>query len=120
MKHILFVDDSPVLLRTVKGFFGNDYKVSIAINAEQAIKAIELSVPDLVFLDYEMPGMNGMELLTLFREREDMKDVPVVFLTAKSGAHMMEAFVDLNPSGYVVKPPSKDRIMSVIERVFES
>ena len=119
-KHILFIDDSPVLLRTVKGFMPAKYKISVAINAEQAFKMIDGCMPDLICMDYEMPDVNGAELLKLFRKREDMVDVPVVFLTAQSGPDLVSSMVDLKPAGYVLKPPSQERIMNVVEKMLHS
>ena len=115
-KHILFVDDSPVLLRTVKGFVPPKYKVSIAVNAEQAFKIIDMSMPDLIFLDYEMPDINGAQLFKLFKGRPDMDNVPVIFLTAQSSQECIQEIMELQPAGYILKPPSAERINAAIKK----
>ena len=115
-KHILFIDDSPVMLRSVRSIVPKGYKVSIAINGAQAYKVMENSMPDLIFLDYEMPEQNGKELLTEFRSKDNLKDIPVYFMSAKAGDEYMHEVLDLNPAGFIIKPPSVDRIRAVIEK----
>lgn len=117
--HVLFVDDSAVLLRTVKGFVPPKYKVSLATNAEQAFKVINQSAPDLIFLDYEMPDINGAQLLARIRSNPELGHIPVVFLSSNPLERHLGEIMDLNPAGYILKPPVADRIIGVIEKYLE-
>lgn len=57
-KHILFVDDNPLLLRNMKALVSDRYRVSIAVSGAQAFEILKKDCPDLIFLDYEMPVIN--------------------------------------------------------------
>ena len=82
-KHILVVDDSGTMLRNVKGWLEESYQVSLANSAAMAIKAISTNRPDLVLLDYEMPIVDGKQVLEMIRSEHDFADIPVIFLTSR-------------------------------------
>jgi DNA-binding NarL/FixJ family response regulator len=85
MKHlrILVVDDSPAFLRTLCSFFEKDLNVEVigtATSAHQAFATIAELQPDLVLMDLQMPGMNGLEATAVLRHR--FPCIRVVMLTA--------------------------------------
>ena len=114
-KSILIVDDGAITLRSVKALLDSKYDVSVATSGEMALKRMEKSLPDLVLLDYEMPGLNGKETLEKIREDEKMKDVPVIFLTGVADKQHITSVLELNPMGYILKPPDKDKLFETIE-----
>lgn len=116
-RHVLFIDDSPVLLRSVRTLVPDGIKVSIAINATQAYKVMANDMPDMIFLDYEMPEVNGPQMLTEFRTKDELKDMPVVFMSAKPGDEYKDEVAHLNPAGFLLKPPSVSSIKSVINEI---
>lgn len=119
-KHILVVDDSAVTLRSVKALLQDKYRVSVATSGEMAIKAMQRNLPDLVLLDYEMPGCDGKETLEMIRRDENLKDVPVMFLTGVADKQHIAAVLQLNPVGYLLKPTEKGKLLEVIEDMFGS
>lgn len=119
-KHILVVDDSPVLLRSVKVMLEEIYTISLSTSGEQAMKMIGKKRPDLILLDYEMPGCDGRETLELFRGNPDTKDIPVIFFTGVTDReHVMEVLV-LKPEGYILKPPNREKMLAEIQAVLGS
>lgn len=114
-KNILVVDDGAITLRSVKALLDSKYSVSVATSGEMALKRMEKSLPDLVLLDYEMPGWNGKETLERIRADENMKDVPVIFLTGVADKQHIADVLQLNPIGYILKPPDKDKLLETIE-----
>lgn len=118
LKHVLIVDDSAVTLRSVKSLLDKKYRVSVATSGEMAIKSMQRSLPDLVLLDYEMPDCDGKETLEMIRQNEEMKDVPVMFLTGVADKQHIASVLELNPVGYMLKPPEKEKLLSAIEDVF--
>ncbi|MDX2283697.1 MAG: LytTR family DNA-binding domain-containing protein [Bacteroidia bacterium] len=89
--------------------------VAMAENGLDALEQIHTHKPDLVFLDIEMPGMNGLEVA----ENIDLDDMPaVVFATAYS-EHAIKAF-EINALDYLLKPFSEDRLRATIEKVLEN
>lgn len=118
LKHILIVDDSAVTLRSVKSLLDKKYRVSVATSGQMAIKSMQRNLPDLVLLDYEMPECDGKETLEMIRANEEMKDVPVMFLTGVADKQHIASVLALNPVGYMLKPPEKEKLMGAIEAVF--
>lgn len=115
-KRVLVVDDNPILLRTAKEMLDEQYQVSIAVSAEQAYKSISRNMPDIILLDYEMPFTNGIEVLEQLRQNATTKDIPVIFFTGSSDREVVEKLVGLKPDGYLLKPPNKKKMLSIIER----
>lgn len=115
-KRVLVVDDNSILLRTAKEMLDEQYQVSIAVSAEQAFKSISRNMPDIILLDYEMPFVNGIEVLKQLRNNENTKNIPVIFFTGSSDREVVEKLVGLKPDGYLLKPPNKKRMLGIIER----
>lgn len=118
LKHILVVDDSAVTLRSVKSLLDKKYRVSVATSGEMAIKSMSRSLPDLVLLDYEMPDCDGKQTLEMIRQDDALKDVPVMFLTGVADKGHIASVLELNPVGYMLKPPEQEKLFAAIEDVF--
>jgi two-component system KDP operon response regulator KdpE len=115
-KHlILVVDDDVPILRLVRAKLQADgYSVMTAGNGEDALSALEEERPDLVVLDLMMPGMDGFE--TMRRIRED-STIPIILLTARTGASDKIQGLDLGADDYVTKPFNPDELSSRIAAI---
>lgn len=118
-KRILVVDDNGTALRTMKAMLEDRYEVALAISGAQAMTSIGKKRPDLILLDYEMPVCDGRMTLEMIRADEDMKNIPVIFLTAVNDRANIEAVLKLKPAGYFLKPAVKDRLIAEIDRILE-
>lgn len=118
-KRILVVDDSPVTLRGIKAMLDKTYQIAVATSGEQALKSMKKDRPDLILLDYEMPGWDGKETLERIRADEELCDVPVIFLTGVADKKHIAAVLSLNPVGYFLKPPVREKLLSAISEVFK-
>lgn len=116
-KSILAVDDSGVLLRSVKAMLDKNYDVSVATSGPMAIKQAKKKKPDLILLDYEMPEWDGKRTLEEILKDEELKDIKVVFLTAVTDRAHIEAVLRLKPSGYLLKPIEQAKLIGTIEQV---
>ncbi len=101
----------------MKAMLQDVYEVDLAISGAQAMTSIGKNRPDLILLDYEMPICDGKMTLEMIRADEDMKDIPVIFLTAINDRANIEAVLKLKPAGYFLKPPVKDRLVSEINKI---
>ena len=117
-KVILVVDDSGPMLRSVKGWLGHKYKVVLANTGDLAIKYLSLNHPDLVLLDYEMPVMNGKEVLEKIRSKEDLVDLPVIFLTGKNDKDSIQQVLELKPDGYILKSTKPELVVKTVDDFF--
>ena len=113
--HVLVVDDNAILLRSLKTILQQEYRVTLAKSGEGALKAISREVPDVVLLDYEMPEMNGHEVLQKIREDEKTRDLKVIFLTGVSDRNHIAEVMKLDPSGYLLKPVNNKTLFAAIE-----
>ncbi len=103
-KTILIVDDTPENIDVLNGLL-SDFKRKIAIDGERALKiAFSDTPPDLILLDIMMPGMDGYEVCKRLRENDATKDIPVVFLTAKSTREDIIKGFESGGQDYVTKP----------------
>ena len=117
-KKILVVDDSGAMLRNVKGWLEESYQVSLANSAAMAIKAISTNRPDLVLLDYEMPIVDGKQVLEMIRSEHDFADIPVIFLTSREDQETRDGAMALNPEGYLLKSMEPAEIVQAIDDFF--
>ena len=116
-KRILVVDDSGILLRSVKTMLADRYEVAVATDGKKAIERAKRRKPDLILLDYEMPVMDGKETLEELRKDEELKDIPVVFLTSVADRESIAPVLKLKPQGYLLKPIDQKRMFETIESV---
>lgn len=115
-KYILAVDDSGILLRNIKTMLEKEYDVAVANSGMMAIKQAKKRLPDLILLDYEMPEWDGKRTLEEIRNDEDLKDIPVVFVTAVADKEHIAAVLELRPSGYLLKPIEQQKLYDTIEK----
>lgn len=118
-KSILLVDDNATQLRALGGMLKEKYDVQMATSGMKALDLIQSNVPDIIFLDYEMPIYDGKMTLEKIREVEAAKNVPVVFLTGVRDKEHIQAVLELKPAGYLLKPASADMIYDVLGRVLK-
>lgn len=116
-KLILLVDDSPVLLRSMKHMLEDKYRIAMATSGNQALQMIGKETPDLIILDYEMPVCDGKQTLEMIRAEEETKETPVVFLTGHGDADHIRSVLDLNPSAYFLKPPKAEKILEILDQL---
>ena len=116
--HILVVDDNAMVLRNIKGVLNEKYSVAVAPSGVHAFVSIGKKMPDLILLDYEMPEMNGKEVLEKLQADEELKDIPVVFLTSMDSKEIVMGLLALKPAGYLLKTVDsqmlKDKIYEII------
>ena len=118
-KKILVVDDSGAMLRNVKGWLGEKYQVALANSGAMAIKYLTLNRPDLVLLDYEMPVVDGKQVLEMMRTEAEFSMIPVIFLTSKSDKESVLKVMELKPEGYLLKTMPPQEIVKNIDEFFE-
>ena len=116
-RQILLVDDNAIQLRALKGALQKYYDVAMATSGKEAVHMIEKKLPDLVFLDYEMPEWNGKMTLEQIRQIPGAEALPVVFLTGIKNKENIKAVLGLKPAGYLLKPANQDMIMDTIQKI---
>lgn len=102
---ILVIDDNPLNLKMLDIILKNeDYNAIKAKDGIEGIKTAEQENPDLIFLDIMMPGMDGFEVCEKLKANPATKDIPVIFLTAKSDTEGVVRGFEVGAADYVTRP----------------
>lgn len=114
MIRTLLVDDEPASRLVLRELIAKEPDFSIIAEAENGLQAVEMidsNPPDLLFLDIQMPGLDGFDVI---RQVGIDRMPPVIFVTAYS-AHAVNAF-EVNAVDYILKPVSLERFRSAVDR----
>ncbi len=117
-KKILIIDDDGAMLRMMKTWLSVKYRVYMASSGKIALTFLAQNPVDLILLDYEMPVMNGPEVLKEIRDNPELKDLPVIFLTAKDDKESVMKVVNLKPEKYLLKSMPKEKLTGAIDDFF--
>lgn len=93
------------------------YQVTCKENGEEALKAIREEKPDLILLDVMMPVMDGYEVLRQVKEDENLKNIPVVMLTARAQERDVVKGIDLGAEDYITKPFHPAELLARVKRI---
>ncbi|MCH7575572.1 MAG: response regulator [Candidatus Marinimicrobia bacterium] len=119
-KSVLFVEDSPTMRRII----ANSLKkigFSEIIEAEDGVDAlakIDGRLVDLVVTDWNMPEMNGAELVEELRGRPEFDDIPIVMITTRGMKDDVMTAMKLGVNAYVIKPFTPDILQQKLDAVF--
>jgi len=116
MKKVIIVDDESAGRQLIKEYledFPNLVLLGEANNGVDAVKIINEFKPDLVFLDVQMPGMTGFDVLT------HLEELPLVIFSTAYDQYALKAF-DVHAIDYLLKPYTKERFAKSIERLQEN
>jgi CheY-like chemotaxis protein len=114
---ILTVDDSRMIRKALARVL-QKFQCRI-IEAEDGAVGLDQTMaerPDLIILDYNMPVMDGVEMLEHLRANAEIKSTKVIFLTANSGPDIMKAAVSLGVRDYILKPFNDDDLIAKVSR----
>ena len=115
MSQILWVDDEIDLLQPYIIYLnGKGYEVITATNGQDALDIVDTTVPDIVFLDENMPGLSGLE--TLQEIKRLRPEVPVVMITKSEEEHIMEQAIGEKIADYLIKPVNPSQILLCLKK----
>ncbi|MDQ4076595.1 MAG: response regulator transcription factor [Chloroflexota bacterium] len=113
-KEILVIDDDQLMRSSLSFHLENaGYRVQRAASAEEALKLLRTSSPDLILLDIGLPGMDGLEALRYLKQQH----VPVILLTARRRELDEVLGLEVGADDYITKPFSQDVLLARIRRV---
>lgn len=118
MTKILIAEDEPDIRDLVAftlRFAG--YEVITGSNGEEAVQVAQKEYPDLILLDVRMPRMTGYEACKLIKADPKLKDVPVVFLSAKGQEAEIQDGMDAGAEEYLLKPFAPDQLTERVRSI---
>ena len=115
-KLVLIVDDTPTNVSVVSGVLKDSFKTKVATNGEKALAiAFAAEKPDLILLDVMMPGMDGYEVCRRLKADPKTRDIPVIFLTAKTDSIDEEKGFEVGAVDYIHKPFSGPIVLARVK-----
>lgn len=114
-KRVLIVDDDPSYAGMVREWIKDTYQADIVTAGMQAIKFLLKKSADLILLDYEMPVVDGPQVLQMLREEPETANIPVIFLTGVGTKEAVQRVVSLKPDGYVLKTTTKEELLKFLK-----
>jgi len=117
-KKILLVEDNPVNRRLAEFLLHSQgYQVRAATNAQEAFDTIKAERPDLILMDVQLPGMDGLEATRKLKAEPTTRDIPVVAVTSYAMKGDREKALAAGCSGYITKPIDKDTFVREVATV---
>ena len=117
MKTILVVDDSRIMRNIVKNTFTElniPCEFLEADNGEMAYELLENHKVSVIFLDWNMPQMNGMQFLRKVRAMPDYKALPIIMVTSEAARYNVVEALEAGATDYIVKPVQKKTFMEKV------
>ncbi len=116
---ILVVDDEELIRWSLEqNLLGEGYDVHLAATGEDALRITREEMPDLIFLDLQLPGISGMEVLQ--KVKEINKDIVVIIITALGVVEMVVKAMKLGAYDYINKPFNLDEVSILVEKATET
>ena len=114
-KRILVVDDDELVLMAINELLKPEgYEVNPVSSGTEALEKLDQDGYDLLMLDIIMPEMDGFELCRQIREKEDYRETPIVFLTAKNREEDRVRGLEVGGNLFLSKPISPDKLLKII------
>ena len=122
-KRILIVDDDPYYAKMVREWIREYYRADVVLAGMQAISYLlrvsESDKVDLILLDYEMPVVDGPQVLQMLRQEPATAQIPVIFLTGVGTKEAVTRVMALKPDGYILKNTSKENLLEYLKSKIE-
>ncbi len=118
MKRLAVVEDNPDNRLLVRAMLEDTYAIVEYTDGNEAVLGIAAEPPDLVLLDISLPGLDGLEVLEILRQRHGLETLPIIALTAHAMSGDRERYLNQGFDGYVSKPiVDEDLLLETIERL---
>ncbi|MEM7415492.1 MAG: response regulator [Gemmatimonadota bacterium] len=115
-RRVAVVEDNPDNRMLVQALLEDRYELSEYETGVEAVDGLPNNVPELILLDISLPEMDGTEVLAWLKTRDDLKDIPVIALTAHAMAGDREKYLSMGFNEYVTKPiMDEDVLIDAIE-----
>ena len=120
-KRILVVDDDENILNLEKTILGQKgFEVTGAAGGAEALRLLAERTFDLVLLDVMMPEVDGFTVCRKIKEDPRLKDIPVIFLTAKGGGDALAEGFESGAVMYINKPFTANKLLTIVNTMLES
>ena len=117
-KTVLIVDDSNTNTLLLKSILETEgIQSSIAVNSQEAFNSLEKQKPSLILLDIMMPDKDGFMVLEEIKSKPNMKNIPVVFITAKNDTNIRKIALKAGATELIQKPIDVENILKLVKSI---
>lgn len=115
----LVIDDDPAILLMITSILnGLGYQVTTAVDGRQGLQRLtESSPPDVIFVDWNMPVMNGLEFVKSIRSKPQYNNLPIIMVTTELEISQLALTMDAGVSEYIMKPFAPIMIIEKLQMV---
>ena len=115
-KNILIVEDNPLNLELISDILeANGYTITTAVTGADAIKQVDIEAPDLILMDIQLPGLDGLTVTGIIKKKPGMENIPIIAQTAHAMRGDEEKAREAGCDGYISKPIDTRAITQTIE-----
>ncbi|MEM6792919.1 MAG: response regulator [Acidobacteriota bacterium] len=111
MKRVAVIEDNPDNRLLISALLEEHFEVLEYASGPEALERMPAELPNLVLLDISLPGMDGLEVLSRLRENPQLRDLPVIAVTAHAMSGDRERFLDHGFDDYLSKPILDDQML---------
>lgn len=116
-ERILIIDDDPSYAKMIREWLKETYKINVVTTGKLAMSFLEKNEVDLILLDYEMPEMDGPEVLEMIHQNPKSAEIPVVFLTGVNTKERITQVMSLKPEGYILKSTTREALLDKLSEL---
>ncbi len=119
-RSIVAVDDSMIILRMLEKLLSKEYVFHAFSKGMRALKYLkDEGRPDLIILDIEMPEIDGFKMLEMIRQKDELKEVPVLFLTSNRDKDHVVKAIEGGANDYTLKPIDEEVFMDKVRKLLK-
>lgn len=119
MKKILVVDDTTININILVDLLNDSYDILASTNGKNALELLSNEKVDLILLDVMMPDIDGFEVCKKIKTNTKTKNIPIIFITAKTDEDSIEKAYEIGGSDYITKPFKPRELLAKINREFQ-
>jgi CheY-like chemotaxis protein len=123
MATILLVEDTKELAKQIEDILQMEgHSIQIAFNGREALTSLQKKtiVPDVIITDIVMPELDGFALIEQLHEYEQLKNIPIIILSAKSDKHTIDRASALSVKSFLAKPCPHEKLLHSIQNVLSN
>lgn len=120
-KTILVIEDNEINMKLIRAFLEiGKYRILEARNAETGIRMVREQRPDLILMDIQLPGIDGLSAAQFIKHDPDLKHIPIIAVTGNAMHIDKEEAIDIGFVGYLLKPFSLEVFLETIANFFKN
>lgn len=120
MKKVLIVDDDPMVRQLTRMALAEQYNCIEAADAESAYTLLDHEQPDLIVLDWVLPGLSGPNFFKRLQRDRELGQIPVIIVSARGEEIVRKTATDLGVAGYLPKPFNVRALRELVAKIIHT